>query len=174
MTPMRRSLLLLAALAAAPLPASAERPAAELHCIYDGADAADRARAGEKHFLRDDTPPSVANVLRPAASACMSRYGWDEAAFMIAARYTLSRLGSEYGRGWFAARGLAPERIDRVYEDTPREERLTSHSAILRDRMLAMLAAENADPLMEQVVTYVVMRRGLEQSELDWAALPAS
>jgi hypothetical protein len=167
-----KSSLFLAALLTFATPAAGQHPAAQLHCIYEGVDTATRTQAGEKFFFQDSTPPPPAALFAQAARDCVSRHGWSAAELAPAARYALSRAGREFGRGWLAARGIPPERIDQIYDSTARADRLADRSATIRNRMLSLLAAIGADEHIERVAGYVVMLRQLERSELEWAALP--
>jgi hypothetical protein len=167
---MTRLFILLAAIAATP--AAAQRHAAELRCIYDSVDAATNARVGEKFFNHDRTPPGPAALLGPAARDCAIRHGWGTPELAAAGRYALSSAALLYARPWLAARGISPERLDEIYDTTPRAERLrVNGSPSLRRRTLALLAEAGADAHIESAANYIVMRRGVEQPALDWATL---
>jgi hypothetical protein len=155
---------------ASPVP----RPTVELRCILDGVGEPVRLQAGAKFWNMDRTPPAPAEMLGAATRDCARRYSWRDTEIVIAGRYALSAAGLLYARAWLADQGLSAARWDEVYDGTPRAERLNPQgSDTLRQRSLALLAQMGGDTHLERMSAYMVMRRGLEQSEMEWTALPA-
>jgi hypothetical protein len=164
-----------------PEPKPVDRPAAELHCIYEETPAATRERIGGRLWSMDGTPHdigvAVSDLFSAAVDRCRFRHAWNAREMTLSLNYAQGIVLRQYGRAQFRTLHIETARLDALYRALPGGARLAEDmrpaNASLVTELLGRPAAYAADPqILQHAPDYLSALAMIERAERMWAESP--